>query len=855
MVEKDPAKATTQLLELSGLKKYMQRLRTAEEKEHFQKHLRKYVTIYMPDSSFEVTTTNRYTIETQEASVTARREIKKGEMIRYLSGIQVPITGEELDELDLTRRDFSIVMSSRKKTPSLFLGPARFANHDCDANSRLTTKGSSGMAVVAVKDIEVGDEITVTYGADYFGLDNCECLCATCESRRRNGWATRDGDEGQEMEQSSQDVPYPKRGSRKRQGNSRSGSASLASTPELSTPSRKRKLNMMQDSRSNTPRLDFGHGSKPERTSSNLRREVLLDDVDTSSQDTLQVNGLHDRDVSAGISATPSRSGAGQSPVSEASTSATSMSGDAKLPDKSSAVPLAIDATLSKTRPEMTSGRIPLFNVEDMDLAPESSDTPGCQEPGRDTDVARSSCVDALISNAQLDIITSRHPQITQTIEEGLAAPSDSSLSEDGDPAIRTPGDYTLTRALLSTPYSRWVRCQNCEEDFVQTEAFQTRSSCPRCERHSKIYGYQWPKTEKVGKHDTEERILDHRTVHRFVYADEEKTIRKGKKALEGLRESATQESAEPEEEMTPSRTRGRRRQAEDHSREVSRKRKFSPAKPSAGESDQESSEDETSTKRRSSRRSKKPKKLEEEPPETPRGKRRRIATEKSTSNDSKSGKAKADEAAVAHVDDSAQPTEGTTRKSNRRVTISTLAALAQEASTTAPSPTTKRKYVHSGLYVKAKTQPTASEARARRASTTTTTAPEATPSARVANSKHTLTTEPAPSTAARKRKYTWSGRYARDKPPGEATEEEVAGLKWLQKGRPRRTGVVADAEAEVERKVEASSPVPVPGKLRRPTRWSAVTEDVSMADAEDEEAVDEGWRRGTRVRRARVTM
>ncbi|MBE7180554.1 MAG: SET domain-containing protein-lysine N-methyltransferase, partial [Terriglobus roseus] len=188
VLQKDVSQACNDLLELAGLKRYFDRLATPVEKQHFQSHLRKYVSMYMTDCPFEITTTNRYEISQYEASVSARKPIKKNEEIKYLTGIQVAITKEEEVTLDLTRTDFSIVMSSRKKTPSLFLGPARFANHDCNANARLSTTGSHGMQVVAVRDIELGEEITVTYGADYFGEDNCECLCATCERLRRNGW-------------------------------------------------------------------------------------------------------------------------------------------------------------------------------------------------------------------------------------------------------------------------------------------------------------------------------------------------------------------------------------------------------------------------------------------------------------------------------------------------------------------------------------------------------------------------------------------------------------------------------------------------------------------------------------------
>ncbi|KAK3045087.1 Histone-lysine N-methyltransferase set9, partial [Coniosporium uncinatum] len=188
IVEKDPIKATVELLNIPGLKSYHNRLATEDEKEHFKRHLRKYVDIYMPDCTFEVNTTNRYTIETAEAAVTARKDIKRGTVVKYLTGIKVALTKDEEKDLDLTRRDFSIVLSSRRKAPSLFLGPARFANHDCNANARLNTTGAHGMQIVAVRDIEVGDEITVTYGEDYFGDDNCECLCHTCEIKKRNGW-------------------------------------------------------------------------------------------------------------------------------------------------------------------------------------------------------------------------------------------------------------------------------------------------------------------------------------------------------------------------------------------------------------------------------------------------------------------------------------------------------------------------------------------------------------------------------------------------------------------------------------------------------------------------------------------
>jgi histone-lysine N-methyltransferase SUV420H len=128
----------------------------------------------------------------------------------------------------------------------------------------------------------------------------------------------------------------------------------------------------------------------------------------------------------------------------------------------------------------------------------------------------------------------------------------------DHAPAVRVPGDYVLTAALLAEPESSWIICKICEEAFVQKDAYFTRSSCPRCERHSKLYGYMWPKTDKEGKNDTEERVLDHRTVHRFIDPSEERTIRKRDRGSTGSR-AVTREVSEAVEEEGP---RGRRKRA-----------------------------------------------------------------------------------------------------------------------------------------------------------------------------------------------------------------------------------------------------------------------------------------------------
>lgn len=200
IVAKDPAAAEKALLQVAGIKRYMGGLRQKAVKENFLRHLRKYIYMYMTDAPWEVSTTNRYTVTTFEAAVTARARIKQNDTIKYLVGTLVSLTADESNELDATNRNFSIVCARRKKTQFIFLGPARFANHDCDANARLVPKGGDSMEVVALRNIQVGEEITVSYGDDYFGPNNIDCLCATCEKNIANGWAPKTSNEGEQAQ-------------------------------------------------------------------------------------------------------------------------------------------------------------------------------------------------------------------------------------------------------------------------------------------------------------------------------------------------------------------------------------------------------------------------------------------------------------------------------------------------------------------------------------------------------------------------------------------------------------------------------------------------------------------------------
>ncbi|EON99729.1 putative histone-lysine n-methyltransferase set9 protein [Phaeoacremonium minimum UCRPA7] len=423
--------AEDKLLASDGLKRFYNGLRTDKEKDDFRRHLRRYLQIYLPDCPFEVSSTNRYTIVTQEASITARRYIKRNETVKYLSGIQVLITPEEEDALSSRKKDFSIVVSSRNKCASLFMGPARFANHDCGANAKLMTTGQAGIEIVAVRDIDVGEEITVTYGENYFGEDNCECLCKTCEDNLANGWKTEDGNIllTKSIEEDMAALQGYSLRRRRREERGDSGSRTSSVTPGIRPKVYKSKSKRLLGDRAST--TDSGLITAPNSLQKRKR----------------EIDGL----------ATP--------PITPAKKQKTA---------HFEVTPVVSRAAISR----------------------------GSSDDGQAPSVSES---DSANGETVLTDVTTPEEDLP---EPSLREPQSSSAYESFEALKQEQPPDALGRAALNS------------------NAYYTKSSCPRCERHSKLYGYIWPKTEPEGKWDKEERILDHRTVHRFLNLTEERAAR-----------------------------------------------------------------------------------------------------------------------------------------------------------------------------------------------------------------------------------------------------------------------------------------------------------------------------------------
>lgn len=544
---KDPAEAVQQLLDLPGLRKYMAGLRDDKDQEQFRRHLRRYVNIYMPDCPFEVTTTNRYTITDHEASITARRDINPREEIKYLTGVQVAMTEQQEKSLELARKDFSLVISSRKKTRSLFLGPARFANHDCDANARLSTKGYDGMQIVAVKPINEGEEITVSYGDDYFGDNNEECLCHTCEARQQNGWAPMKRVDESDVEDEDEklaplEVPPPASGTKRRRD-----STSEEVLEETTTSAKRTRIEMKPSPSKSQPSGHLREATlKKMHSTSSLQRELPVSSIEdpstnlgTASPEDMRDMRTQQRDGLLVVSLDETGSSRETSPSALAASPKSSHSTDATSVDEDHS---SGRSTTTKVKSEIISEN-PTIGVATV-KEEVTTTTVNAPWPSLLADDDDSSDLSELSDSMEFDSVKQQivkrkyRPTLRNTrsksryeVHNRVGTPVFSAMELDGEYVEnkRKPGDYMTSSSLLSAKYSKWVECQTCDVQFVQQDGYHTRKECPRCERHSKLYGYPWPKTEKEGKHDKQVRITDHRTVHRFVDHDEERELKRGK--------------------------------------------------------------------------------------------------------------------------------------------------------------------------------------------------------------------------------------------------------------------------------------------------------------------------------------
>lgn len=393
-----------------------------------------------------------------------------------------------------------------------------------------------------------------TIGENYFGEDNCECLCQTCEDEGLNGWAQGEMGEDKALvpQLSIEEETGGGRTLRRRRARREStiSSRDESMTPEINIRPFVSKATPRSRSRFKNAESPLSATPSVEPSVSPLKRKRLEDLTPSPSKKSKKPRYKLPKksepsslsiSTSASTNPSPPSSTAGSRRVSaspsgtdnQTSTDATSVDEDTIIVEQPT--PRIISPTVSRLR-KTRARKQPLLEQAKMGEPILVGESTSMQHPVLQDDSASSSTLSDLASDIfQEEEEAFKNGSETKNTSGGnnrkrkVPEPaSDDEDNEDDEPRpIRTRGDYVLTSRLLAEPQSAWITCKICEESFVQQNAYFTRSSCPRCERHSKLYGYQWPKTDKDGKHDTEERVLDHRTVHRFIQPKEEKAIRK----------------------------------------------------------------------------------------------------------------------------------------------------------------------------------------------------------------------------------------------------------------------------------------------------------------------------------------
>lgn len=150
---------------------------TKKQQQQLVDHFGRYIAL-MTSTRLGVDKCDRYARDGDYgARIMCKDSIKAGKTIEELTGVLATVNEEFLNGIN----DFSVVQTTFRNKTRLWLGPASYANHDCEANSRIIFIGNDMACIRAVRNIDPGEEITINYGPNYFGKDNAECQCLSCE--------------------------------------------------------------------------------------------------------------------------------------------------------------------------------------------------------------------------------------------------------------------------------------------------------------------------------------------------------------------------------------------------------------------------------------------------------------------------------------------------------------------------------------------------------------------------------------------------------------------------------------------------------------------------------------------------
>jgi SET domain-containing protein len=113
----------------------------------------------------------------------AVRAIKRGDYIAAYRGRLIP--NAEADRREARGARYMFTLDARWTVDgSPRWNKARYINHSCAPNAKAIAR-NGGIAIVALRRIEPGEEITYHYGQEYFDLFfKDDCRCAACRAEK-----------------------------------------------------------------------------------------------------------------------------------------------------------------------------------------------------------------------------------------------------------------------------------------------------------------------------------------------------------------------------------------------------------------------------------------------------------------------------------------------------------------------------------------------------------------------------------------------------------------------------------------------------------------------------------------------
>ncbi|XP_058789669.1 histone-lysine N-methyltransferase KMT5B-A-like [Phymastichus coffea] len=146
--------------------------------------LESYIKIISKNSVIEIKECNRYKGDCYKGlMIVAKMNIDKGIKLDLLIGLYKIINNKTKIHLEAQNLDSSLMRSSKSNKDMIMLGPAALVNHDCNPNCQYDSQTKISIKIKTIKKIEAGEELLCFYGMNYFGDNNNECACKTCEEK------------------------------------------------------------------------------------------------------------------------------------------------------------------------------------------------------------------------------------------------------------------------------------------------------------------------------------------------------------------------------------------------------------------------------------------------------------------------------------------------------------------------------------------------------------------------------------------------------------------------------------------------------------------------------------------------